>query len=163
MWLRRLYYRWLFPAAVILPVWLLVGWGIFQAGGWAFLWVLFIAIPSVFLGQIVLTLLVRARTTVRIDRAVSWWDVAGFTVWHGLIIATGFYSQSWFAAALVTAMFAAVGLFWLVLSQLWRETRASSILLRATDGMGFIPPTQPRAPRTTEADVVVLEERKTGL
>ena len=72
---RRLFYRWLWLAVLVLPLWLLVGWGVFQAGGWAFLWVLFIAIPSVFIGQLVLAGMVRARPSVAADRAVSWTDV----------------------------------------------------------------------------------------
>ena len=43
MWLRRAFFRWFLPAAFLLPLWLLVGWGVFQ-GGRAILWVLFIAI-----------------------------------------------------------------------------------------------------------------------
>src|SRR5690349_9998248 len=49
MWLRRAFYGWLFPAAFLLPLWLLIGWAVFNAGGWAFLWVLFLAIPAVFI------------------------------------------------------------------------------------------------------------------
>ena len=101
MWVRRAFYGWLIPAAFLLPLWLLVGWGVFNAGGWAFLWVLFLAIPSVFIGQLVLTLLVRARGTVRAERAVSWWDVLGFTVWHCLTIALGFFNQAWWAPVMV--------------------------------------------------------------
>jgi hypothetical protein len=159
MWLRRLFFRWLFPAAVVLPVWLLVGWGVFQAGGWAFLWVLFIAIPSVAIGQTLLTLLVRARASVRAERAVSWWDVAAFGVWHALIIATGFFNAAWFAPVLVLAIVAALAVFWVSLTQLWRETRGSMVMLRTTNGTGFLRPTRPSP--TTEADptVVVLEER----
>jgi hypothetical protein len=160
MWLRQLFYRWLFPAAVVLPAWLLIGWGVFQAGGWAFLWVLFIAIPSVFLGQIVLALLVRARGSVRAERAVSWWDVAGFTVWHALIVATGFYDPNWFAAALVFAIVAAIVLFWSALSQLWRESRGSMIL-RTSGGTAYIPAAKPRQDNAADAAFVVLEERST--
>ena len=67
--MRRAFYLWLVPAAFVLPLWILLGWGIFQAGGWAFLWVLFIAVPSVFLGQLLLTLLTRSRPSVRAERA----------------------------------------------------------------------------------------------
>ena len=42
MWVRQAFFRWLLPAAFVLPAWLLVGWIAFQ-GGWAILWVLFIA------------------------------------------------------------------------------------------------------------------------
>ena len=76
MWLRRAYYGWMIPAAFVLPLWLFVGWIAFNAGAWALLWVLLMAIPSVLIGQLVLTLLVRARPTARSERAVSWWDVA---------------------------------------------------------------------------------------
>ncbi len=39
MWLRRAFFGWLIPAAFVLPLWLLVGWGVFDAGGWGLLWV----------------------------------------------------------------------------------------------------------------------------
>ena len=76
MWLRRGFFGWLIPAAFVLPLWLFVGWIASGAGGWAFLWVV-LAIPGVFLWQLLLSLLVRARGTVRAHPAVSWWDVAG--------------------------------------------------------------------------------------
>lgn len=111
------------PAAVVLPLWLLIGWGIFNAGGWAFLWVLFIAIPSVFVGQLALAFLVRARPSVREQSAVSWRDVAGFTLWHGLTIAVGCYPQQWFALLLIAAVVVGIGLFASTLRQLWGEAR----------------------------------------
>lgn len=114
------------PAAVVLPLWLLIGWGIFNAGGWAFLWVLFIAIPSVFLGQIALAMLVRARPSVREQGAVSWRDVIGFTLWHGLTIAVGCYPQSWFAVLLIAAVLVGVGLFVSTFRQLWGEARVAT-------------------------------------
>ena len=98
MWLRRGFFGWLIPAAFVLPLWLFVGWIASGAGGWAFLWVV-LAIPGVFLWQLLLSLLVRARGTVRAHRAVSWWDVAGFSVWHLLIIALGFFTQAWWPPA----------------------------------------------------------------
>lgn len=131
MWLRQAYYRWLFPAAVVLPLWLLLGWGIFGAGAWALLWVLFIAIPSVLVGQTILTLLVRSRPSVRATRAVSWWDVAGFTVWHVLTVVVGCYPRDWFGLALTAAILVAVLLFWLMLVQLWNEAKGSGFGLGA--------------------------------
>jgi hypothetical protein len=90
---------------------------------------------------------------------VSWWDVAAFGVWHALIIATGFFNAAWFAPVLVLAIVAALAVFWVSLTQLWRETRGSMVMLRTTNGTGFLRPTRPSP--TTEADptVVVLEER----
>jgi len=130
MWLRRAFYRWMFPAAVVLPLWLLIGWGVTGAGGWAFLWVLFIAIPSVFIGQIVLTLLQRARPSARETRTASWWDVGGFGVWHVLTIAVGCFPQAWFPLLLTGAIAVALALFWLMLWQLWSEARASGAGIR---------------------------------
>ncbi len=126
--MRRAFFVWLIPAAFLLPLWLLIGWGVFNAGGWAFLWVLFLAIPSVFIGQLVLTLLVRARGTVRAERAVSWWDVLGFSVWHLLTISLGFYNQAWWAPAMVLTVVVGLALFWLELVQLWREAKPSALL-----------------------------------
>jgi len=162
MWLRRAFFHWLIPAAFVLPLWLLVGWGVFNAGAWAFLWVLFIAIPSVFFGELILALLVRARPTVRAERAVSWWDVLGFTVWHALTIVVGFYLESFFALALVLAIIAAIGLFWLSLWQLWNEARAgASRVVMTTAGPAFIPASDPDATSQTTADpgVFVITER----
>lgn len=162
MWLRRAFYHWLMPAALILPLWLVIGWGVFQAGGWAFLWLLFIAIPSVFLGQLVLTLLVRARGTVRAARAVSWWDLCGFTVWHGLIVAVGFYNPNWFWPALGLAVAAGLSMFWVSLYQLWREARPTSFVRveTTTAGISYVRPPDPQAPGDRrEPSVIVVNEQ----
>ena len=159
MWLRRAYFLWLLPAAFVLPLWLLVGWGIFHAGGWAFLGVLLIAVPSVFVGQLVLTLLVRARGTVRHSRAVSWWDVLGFTVWNGLTIATGFYGRQSFWPLLLTAVVAFLALFWLSLWQLFREAKPSAVLLQTSSGVPYQPAPPPPPSRGRIPDVVVIAEK----
>ena len=161
MWLRRAFYGWLIPAAIVLPLWLLVGWGVFNAGGWAFLWVLFIAIPSVFAGQLVLTLLVRARGTVRAERAVSWWDVLGFGVWHLLTLSLGFFVQAWWAPVLVVTIIAGLALFWLQFWQLWREAKPAAVLLRTSHGLGYLPPEgpSPSAQAEPERDVVIIAEK----
>lgn len=159
MWVRRAFFSWLLPAAFVLPLWLLVGWGVFNAGGWAFLWVLFVAIPSVFVGQLLLSLLVRARGTVRASRAVSWWDVAGFTVWHALTIALGFYDRVSWVPLFVTAIVVGLGLFWLTLWELLREARPGRITLRTSGGMGFVPPEPPRPRAAADPDVIVITER----
>lgn len=153
MVLRRGFFVWLFPAALVLPVWLLIGWGIFTGGGLAFLWVLFVACPSVFLGQILIALLIRARGTVRASRAVSWWDALGLTIWHGLTIAVGFYNDAWFAPVLVGAILAGFALIWSSMRQLSAETRP--VALRYTtlhpDGSGTWGQSgQTRAPRQSQ-------------
>lgn len=124
MALRRIFSRWLWPAAFVLPLWLLIGWGISGAGGWAFLWVLFVALPSVFAVQSVLTLLNRARPSVRRTGEVSWLDVAGFATWHVLTILVGLFNEAWFGLTLALAIVGALGVFWLQIWQMWRETTA---------------------------------------
>jgi hypothetical protein len=168
MWLRRAFYGWLIPAAFLLPLWLLVGWAVFRAGGWAFLWVLFLAIPAVFIGQLILTLLVRARGTVRAQRAVSWWDVLGFGTWHVLIISLGLFNQAWWATAMITTILVGVGLFWLTLWQLWREAQPSRMVMYTTEGLAYLPPDPVAHSASAEgassthspADVFVIAEKR---
>lgn len=157
MWLRRAFFHWLLPAAFLLPLWLLVGWGVFQ-GGWAILWVLFIAAPSVFLGQMLLTLLTRSRPSVRIEQAVSWWDIAGFTVWHLLTISVGLFIAGAFGWLLTTAIIAGIGLVWLQLWQLWNEAKGSGERLRETIAWSSIPREGERPPKARAREVFVVQE-----
>lgn len=159
MWLRRAFYRWLLPAALVLPLWLLIGWIAFSASGWALLWVIVIAIPSVLVGELVLTLLARARGTVRHSRMLSWWDVGGFALWHLLTIAVGFFSPSAFWPLLTAAVVVFFGLVWLMLWQLFREAKPSSVLQRSTDGSVYIPPPAARTPQQAQEVIVVTEKR----
>jgi len=159
MWLRRAFYLWLLPAAFVLPLWLLVGWVAFDGGGWALVWMLFIAMPGVLLAQLVLMLLVRARGTVRAQRAASWWDVLGFGLWHLSVIALGFYGPAWIAQAFASAALA-VGLFWLLIWQLWTEARPRVTLMRADNGTAFLRPPDPTRTPTDDPEVVVIEEKR---
>jgi len=160
MWLRRAFYGWLIPAAFVLPVWLLIGWAVFNAGGWAFLWVLFLAIPGVLLWQLLLTLLVRARGTVRAHRAVSWWDVLGFAVWHLLVISLGFFNAAWWAPVMVVTILVGVGLFWLELWQLWSEAKPSRIVWRTNAGIAYIPPVEPNAVADPQEVIAITEKQR---
>jgi hypothetical protein len=159
MWLRRAFYRWMFPAAVVLPLWLLVGWGIFNAGGWAFLWVLFIAIPSVFIGQLVVTLLQRARPSARETRAASWWDVIGVGAWHALTIAIGCYPQAWFPLLLTAAIVVALGLISLMLRQLWGEARVTGPGVTFPSVVTPDRASEPERSAPADGDVFVIQER----
>ena len=159
MVLRRGFFGWLIPAAFVLPLWLFVGWIVSGAGGWAFLWMVF-AIPGVFLWQLLLSVLVRARGTVRAHRAVSWWDVLGFTAWHGLIIALGFYNQAWWMPLMIVAVLVGIALFWLELWQLWSEAKPSRMVLRTAEGMAYIPPAEERTDASLQDVIVVTEKQR---
>ncbi|MEV4774669.1 MFS transporter permease [Microbacterium sp. LTA6] len=161
MWLRQAFFRWLLPAAFLLPLWLLIGWGVTGAGGWAFL-LLLISMPAVFIGQLLLTLLVRSRPSVRVERAVSWWDVAGFTLWHGLTIAIGFFPQAWFGLLLTGAIVVGIALFWLMLWQLWSEAKGSGASIRyfttaTVDAPADVPTTPTRS--TADGEVFIIQEK----
>ncbi|WP_374010835.1 hypothetical protein [Leifsonia sp. LS-T14] len=124
MIIRKAFYWWLFPAAVVLPVWVLVGWAAFSQGsGWSFLGLLVLC-PILFVAMLVVSGIVIARRSVREKRAVSWWDVALFAAWHLTVIGFGFFVPGltgWFAVAGILLFIAT---FWVALWQLLTETRA---------------------------------------
>ncbi len=161
MVLRRAFFRWLLPAAFVLPLWMIVGWAIFGRSGWGLLWVLIMAVPSVFVGQLLLTLLTRSRPSVRAERAVSWWDVAGFTAWHGLTIAVGCFIDGAFPWLLTGAIVAVLALFWLQLWQLWNEARGTGIRMRETITWSSVSSRDSHAETSDPADVIIVEERRT--
>ncbi len=159
MWIRRAFFLWLLPAAFVLPLWLFIGWGVFNAGAWAFLWVLFIAIPSVFIGQLALTFLVRTRPSVRTARAVSWTDVAGFGVWHALTIALGFYPQAWWAPLFVLTVLVGIVVCALTIRQLWQEVRPQTLVRYSAEGVAYLPAERPTA-QPLQPEVIVVNETK---
>lgn len=157
MWIRQAFFRWLLPSAFLLPLWLLIGWAVFQ-GGWSILWVLLIAMPSVFLGQLLLTLLTRSRPSVRAERAVSWWDVAGFGLWHALTIAVGFFIDGAFGWLLAAAIVVGIALVWLQLWQLWNEVRGSGARIRETISWSTMAPPRTESAQTSVHEVIVVRE-----
>lgn len=160
MVLRRAFFRWLLPAAFVLPLWMIVGWAIFGQSGWGLLWVLLMAVPSVFIGQLLLTLLTRSRPSVRAERAVSWWDVAGFTVWHGLTIAVACFIDGAFPWLLTGAIIAVLALFWLQLWQLWSEARGSGARIRETITWSSMSSQDRSTASSAPADVIIVEEHR---
>lgn len=157
MVLRRAFYHWMFPAAFLLPLWMFAGGVIFGHGAGAVLWVI-IAIPSLFVGQLVLTLLLRARPSARRTQAVSWWDLGGFTTWHLLTIAIGFFPTGW-GYLLLLAIAAGVALFWLMLWQLWDEARGTLRTVSTAGGASAVFSHEPSAP---DRGVFVVHESIQG-
>lgn len=121
MFVRKAFLYWQFAAVIVLPLWLVVGWPIFGAGGWKVL--------GVFLGAVVLGFglatvagLIYARKDVRVTRAVSWPDVGVLALWHALIIAVGFYAES--APLLsIAVIIVGAGAFWLAVWELYTAAR----------------------------------------
>ena len=163
--LRRAMFRWLLPASVILPLWLLIGWIIFSPSAWSLLAVLFIFMPSVFIGQLIVSLLVRSRPSVARSRAVSWQDLGVIGLWHLLTIAVGLYWAPAFAAVLILAIAMAVVSISASIRQLVREGISSARSQRGTFRMqesetGAAAHTQ-AAPAPIDAGefIVIREER----
>ncbi|MGR0219399.1 hypothetical protein [Agromyces sp. ZXT2-6] len=127
MLIRRAFYRWQFIAAIVLPVWLLVGYAIFGSSGWGVIGLMF-ATPIAFISLGVVALLIAARPDVRRDKAVDWADVAVLGVWHLLIIAAGVYGPTGITFAIL-AMIGAIAAFWYAV---WRLLSDGARRVRAT-------------------------------
>lgn len=157
--MRRALFAWLLPAALVLPIWLVVGWAVFNASGWAFLGVIFIAAPAVLVGELIVSLLIRARPTVRSSRAVSWADALGLGVWHLLVIAFGCFFEAAFVPVLICAILAFLGLFWSSLRQLWREARGSFARMMPGTGPADVSDEESLRDRARQhAEVIVVNE-----
>jgi hypothetical protein len=119
MLFRRGFLNWLTVAAVVLPIWLGIGWAVFGGGGWGTLG-LVVAVPVTFIALAVVALIVWLRPTVRSQRAASWTDVGVIGAWHLAIIGIGFYGQS---ATLfgVLAILLAIASFWVGIWQLFSD------------------------------------------
>lgn len=121
MLIRRAFFYWQFPAAVILPAWILVGWGVFAATGWQIIG-LIVGVMMLTVAMLATAGLIFARKDVRAEKAVSWLDVGLLAVLHGLIIAVGFFTSA--TALLGTlSVVAVIALFWSGIIQLVVETR----------------------------------------
>lgn len=116
MFLRRAFFGWLGPAAIVLPVWLAVGWAVFGGGGWGTLG-LVVVVPVSAVALAIVALLVRVRPAVRAERAASWIDVGVIGAWHASIIGIGFYGASATIFG-VLAILLGVAAFWVAVWQL---------------------------------------------
>jgi hypothetical protein len=147
---RRAFFYWQFLAAVLLPLWVLIGRGFFGAAvGWQFL-VLLVLMPLLSIAMFAVGGVTAARKDVRTNRAVAWLDVAVIGAWHLTILSLGFFlvdsnaggerGSSAFTqlagadaeplssalanvSGALVVLFAA-GAFWLAVWQFVRETRA---------------------------------------
>lgn len=160
MALRSGFYRWLIPAAFVLPLWLFIGWIVFGANPLSLLWVL-ISAPIVLVGQLILTLLVRARGTARAERAVSWTDLALIGGWNVLIVALGVFSNPWWWVLFAVTVVVGVAALWSAFAQLWREARPMGVVLRTPAGVGYVPAPEARAEELRQDEVFIVREKGT--
>lgn len=120
MSVRRVVYRLIFPLAVVLPAWVLIGRGIVADGiGWQFVAYLFIA-PVLFVALIATGGIIVARSEVRAERAVSWADAGVLIALWLALIGAGLFAYPWIAVCVVLLV---LGLFWLAIWELIASTR----------------------------------------
>lgn len=111
----------LFPAAAVLPAWLLVGWALFGASGWGLLGVLLGSL-ALFIAMMATSALVIARAAVRAERAVSWLDVGLQFLNYVAIAALGFFPPVG-SVLVVLVILLSIGTFWTVAWELFTDAR----------------------------------------
>ena len=167
MLFRRIFFRWIQAATIVLPVWLVVGWAIFGGGGWGTLG-LVITVPVTFISLAVIALLTSMRPTVREQRAVAWGDVGILGAWHAAIIGFGFSGPSMAAFAVLSIALALVA-FWYAIVQLLRdgarrmqETMSEYERVARASGSVAGPGAGPAAPPAPYdiGEVIVVEEHR---
>lgn len=164
MLIRRGFHWWLIAAAVVLPIWLGVGWIAFGQGGWGTLG-LVVTVPIAFITLAAIALLVRIRPTVRAERAASWIDVGVVGALHAAVIGIGFYGDTG-AFFGVMAILLAVTAFW---TSVWQFVRDGAKRMQATmaeferlaaQQSGQSRPDAASRPFTRrEEEIIIIEER----
>lgn len=157
MVVRRAILRWQLFAAVALPVWLFVGFGVFGSGAGGF-FLLFIGAGVLFVFLAVLAGLTRLRPRVRETRAIGWWDVAVTVAFHLAVIGLGFFGVTGVAFGVATVLLG-LAAFWLTLWELTTEWRnkVSDAVAKASGTAGSSRSASRRhAP--SDGDVIVIHE-----
>jgi hypothetical protein len=105
----------------VLPVWLLIGWGVWGTSSGS-LFAVAVTAPILVLALLIVVGLTLARRSVRERRAVSWLDVGVLAFWHAMLIGLGFFGDSagWFV---VFGVIGGIVAFWSAIWQLVTETR----------------------------------------
>lgn len=160
MLIRRAFFYWQFPAAVILPAWILVGWGVFAATGWQILG-LIVGVMMLTVGMLATAGLIFARKDVRAETRVSWLDVVLLTVLHALVISVGFFTPATAVLGSLSVV-ALIALFWSGIVQLVVETRKR--VRSALAGFEAQAARLQAPPRTTRVDgeYIVIETSGEG-
>ncbi|TAM71270.1 MAG: hypothetical protein EPN48_01465 [Microbacteriaceae bacterium] len=159
MIVRRAFYYGQFIAAVVLPVWLLVGWGVFGSGGWGFFGLVLVC-PVAFIALLTIALLNYARTSVRKARAVSWRDTGILAAWQLSIVGVGFFGASgaWFAfAAIVLAIVAFWYALWALVTDAGRRVAAAFAPVVREPQSSANP--GPRGSFSPDATVIIVQEK----
>jgi hypothetical protein len=155
---RRALLRWQLIAVPVLPLWLIVGFGVFGAGPGA-LFVLMIGSMALFVFLAVLAGLTRLRPGVRERRRLGVadaWLTVGF---HLAIVGLGVFGPTGVAFALAGILLG-LGTFWLTLAELTREwrDRVRGVARQAPVGDPAPPRVRPSRRGPEDGDVIVVHE-----
>ena len=158
MIIRRAFRTRMVIAAVALPIWPLIGWGIFGGGGWQFLGLL-ISMPILFVAMMAVAGLIWARPTVRRERAVSWADVGVLTLWHASVIGFGLFG-TWSNAFAVLGVIVGLAAFWLVLWEFFTDARDRARETLAEFEQMAARPSNPNLPGIRDGEELIVIREK---
>ena len=113
--------RWQLIAIPVLPLWLLIGYGVFGGGVGGF-FLLFLGCAVLFVLQAVIAGMTRLRPTVRERRMLPAWDAAALIVWNLALVGLGFFGVTGIAFGIASVVLG-LGVFWLTVWRLAREWR----------------------------------------
>lgn len=152
MWLGRALLRWQLVAIPVLPLWLLIGYGIFGAGPAGF-FLLFLGSGVLFVFLAVIAGMTRLRPAVGERRALGGWDTVLLVAWHLALIGLGFFGATGIAFG-VASVVLGLGVFWLTVWEMAREWR---------DRVGVVAAQTSTPPRPTrrpgdDGDVIIVHE-----
>ncbi|NQX10021.1 MFS transporter [Microbacteriaceae bacterium VKM Ac-2855] len=123
---RRAFGSWQFIAALILPAWVLLGYGIFGgSSGWTTLGLL-IAAPILAVALAVVASIVAFRVTVRPTRSPAWPDIAVLGAWHASIIWFGFFPSGAWAIGMLSVVIG-IAAFWYAVARFFGDARAALV------------------------------------
>jgi len=152
MWLGRALLRWQLIAIPVLPLWLLIGYGVFGAGPAGF-FLLFLGCAVLFVFLAVIAGLTRLRPVVRERRALGGRESVLLLAWHAALVGLGFFSATGVGFA-VASVVLGLGVFWLTVWQLAREwrDRVSGAVAPASS------PSRPTRHPGDDGDVIIVHE-----
>lgn len=120
MWFRRAVYLAIFPAAVLLPLWVLVTRAIIADASTSDVLLYLVGCPALFVLMAVTGGLLRARKSVRTARVLSLRDASVLAVGWLALLASGIFALPLLAVIDIVLV---IGAFWLAAWELVDETR----------------------------------------
>jgi hypothetical protein len=154
MWFRRAILKATIPAAIVLPLWILVMQGIVAGPSAGTYLALVIVCPVLFVAMIVIAVLLRVRKSTRTSGALTWRDATVAVVFWLALVASGLFS---FPALAVLDVVLLVGVFWLSAWELLDESRTR--LKTFVDAMTVVPSQSSYIP-PSRGETIIIEPHR---